>query len=91
MPVNFVQEKKKQKYLIIVFSIIILISVLVLWFGYLRKSQPGSSPVSMSSYQAEIKINFAVLENSLLKQFQPFEKVIPFEGQKGRSNPFLPY
>jgi len=91
MPVNFVQEKKKQKYLIIVFVIIVLVAVIVLWFGYFKKEKPVSSPVSVNPYYAEIKIDFAALGNAFLKELQPFEKAVPFEGQKGRSNPFLPY
>jgi Na+/melibiose symporter-like transporter len=91
MSVNFVQEKKRQKYLIIFFVIIVLITVIVLWFGYFKKEKPVSPPVSASPYYAEIKIDFAALENDFLKELQPFEKAPPFEGAKGRNNPFLPY
>jgi len=91
MPVNFVQEKKKQKYLIIVFGIIVLVTVIVLWFGYFRKEKSIFVFAPVSPYYTEIKIDFAALGNAFLKELQPFEKTVPFEGVKGRSNPFLPY
>ncbi len=91
MPINFIQEKKKQKYLIISFGIILLVSLVVLWFGYFKKAKPVSRQVSINHYYREIKIDFDIFENALLKEFQPFEKIAPFEGERGRENPFLPY
>ena len=91
MPVNFIQEKKKQKYLIIFFVIIILVSIFILRFGYFQKEKSVSSPVSIKVYHKEVKINFAVFKNPLLKELQIFEKIGSFEGKKGRKNPFLPY
>jgi hypothetical protein len=38
-----------------------------------------------------IKINFEVLQSSLLQEFQLFEEIPPFEGEIGRENPFLSY
>jgi len=37
------------------------------------------------------EIDFSVLESEILKEFEPFEKVPPFEGEVGRENPFLLY
>jgi len=91
MPVNFIQEKKKQKYLIISFGIILLVSFVVLWFGYFKKTKSVFPQIPINHYYREIKINFDVFKNALLKEFQPFEKATPFEGEKGRDNPFLPY
>jgi len=94
MSVDFVSEKKKQKYLIILFLIIVAISFLILWFGYLKEKGPVSVPVSMfvhNPYCPEIKIDFSVLRSASLKDLQPFEEFVPFQGEKGRDNPFLPY
>lgn len=88
MPINFIQERKKQKYLVIAFVIIFMIAGFVLWFGYFKK--PSAVPVVIPTV-AELKINFEVLENPFLKESELFKKAPPFEGEKGRNNPFLPY
>jgi hypothetical protein len=90
MPVNFIQEKKKQKTLIIVFAVTVLISVLVLWFGYFKEKKTVPAQKTAKTYYREININFSVLKGEFLKGLQSFEKIAPFTGQKGRSNPFLP-
>lgn len=38
----------------------------------------------------KIEIDFELLENPLLNQLQPIEKIPPFEGEVGRENPFIP-
>jgi len=91
MPIKFVQEKKKQKYLILVFAAVILITSIVLWFGFLRKEKPAPSPPALIVSQREIKIDFELLESSALKELQPFGEISSFEEEAGRSNPFLPY
>ena len=90
MPVDFIQERKKQKYLVITLVIIFIIAGFILWFGYFRKEK--TLPASVSGFTpVEVKINFEVLENAFLKESQSFEEAHPFEGEKGRSNPFIPY
>ncbi|HHE76822.1 MAG TPA: hypothetical protein ENL27_02480 [Candidatus Parcubacteria bacterium] len=93
MPVDFIKERKKQKYLTISFVVIIIVAVFVLWFGYFRKNKPspGFGQSLPAFHYPEIKIDFNVLDSSFLKESQPFEKPVPFEGDKGRENPFLPY
>jgi hypothetical protein len=90
--VTFIEERKKQKRLIYIFIIILLITFLVLWQGFLKKTkikpQEVGTPVSTGG---KIKINFGTLENPILKEFQDFKMIPPFEGEKGRENPFLPY
>ena len=93
MVVTFIQQRKKQKYFIIAFAIIFVISAVVLYFGYFKKEKP-ISPVIVSPvhFYREIKIDFGVLDNPLFKEFYPFEKIsLPIEFIKGRENPFLPY
>ena len=90
MPIDFIQQRKKQKYLtLIVIALFIIISV-ILWFGYFRKPESVSEEALVSSVK-EIKIDFNVLENPFLQELQIFEKILPFEGEIGRDNPFLPY
>ena len=91
MPVNFIQEQKKQKHYVVVFWIVVLTSILVLWFGFFKKENPA--PVSTFSYPhySDVKIDFSVFNNDILKNLQPVERSDFFEGKKGRDNPFLPY
>jgi len=90
MAVNFIKERKKQRYLIIGFGIMLVVIIVILWSGYFKKEKPITIPVS-TVLSEEIKINFEVLENSFLKELQPFVKISPFVGEKGRKNPFTPY
>jgi len=90
MPIKFVQEKKKQKYLILVFVAVLLIIGIVLWFGFFKK-EPSVSPVAFSVSLREIKIDFELLESSAFKELQPFGEISSFEEKTGRNNPFLPY
>jgi len=89
MAVNFIEQKKRQKYLILVFLIIIVITGVVLWFGYFKKEKPVS--LSPKTPFREIRIDFDILESPFLKEMQPFERIPFFEGEEGRENPFLSY
>jgi hypothetical protein len=91
MAIIFIEQIKKQKYLIWVFGIVILITVFVLWKGFLAKEKPpevGVIPIPTK----KIEINFEIFKNPLLEELQPIEKIIPEAGiEPGRENPFLPY
>jgi hypothetical protein len=94
MPIKFVEEKKRQKYLILVFLAVALISAVVLWQGYFKKEEPVSPTPGLSF--REVKINFDVLESPVLKELQPFEEIsleglLPLEVNVGRENPFISY
>jgi len=91
MPINFIQQRKKQKYLALILIAAFVITAVILWFGYFRKSKPVSGKVPISSYIEEIKIDFNVLDSPFLQESQVFEKTPSFEGETGRDNPFLPY
>lgn len=93
MPVDFLKQRKRQKYLVPIVLAVIAVSAIVLWFGYFRKGKQPSPSVESPTAPAlrEIKIDFSVLEKPFLKELQPFVEISPFEGEKGRSNPFKPY
>ncbi len=92
--VNFVEEKKKQKRLIVVLIIIVLVTIVILKRDYFSKEGGkgffSQSSVSVVNYP-EIKIDFSVFDNELVKNLSPFERISQFQGEKGRDNPFLPY
>lgn len=91
MAIAFIKKRKRQKYLGLIAVVVVVGSLIILWYGYFRKEkQPLPTPAVSGPYR-EIKVDFGILENPLLKEFQPFEKISPFEGETGRENPFLPY
>jgi len=85
----YIKEKKKQQYLIFIFLAILLITAIILGWGFLKKEKPAL-PVSALPRPA-LKINFEILESQALKDLQPFVLIAPFEGTAGRINPFLVY
>ncbi len=93
MPVDFLQQRKRQKYLVPITIAVIVITVLILWFGYFKEEKAVFLPVEdqTGTVFREIKIDFSVLENPFLKELQSFIKITPFEGKTGRENPFVPY
>lgn len=91
MPIDFIQQRKKQKYLTVIMIVALVIIAVILWFGYFRKPESTSEVIPSFSSLKEIKIDFDVLEGQFLQECQIFEKVPPFEGEIGRENPFLPY
>jgi len=92
MAVTFAKQKKKQKYLILAFAAIMIVTLVVLWQGFLSKMiipAPISSPQVVPP--REIEINEEILKSEFLKNAQAFEEVPLLEGEGGRENPFLPY
>jgi len=91
MAILFLEKTKKQKYLIIVFLVVILITALVIWRGFFIKEKPSEKVISKP--KREIQIDFETLKNPILEEFQPIEKIIPLgpEIEIGRENPFISY
>jgi hypothetical protein len=97
MAIVFLQKEKKQRNLILVFSAVILITVVVLWLGLSKKETSSTVDIASLLPKREVNINFDVLENPVLQSLQPFPEIEPFEESTttqniiGRENPFLPY
>lgn len=92
MAITFVEQRKKQKYLIWIFVLFSLATLIVVWFGFFRKKPllyltPQITVIS----PRQVQINFELLESDALKSLEQFEGIPPLEGQKGRQNPFLPF
>ncbi len=102
MAITILQKKSGQKYLILIFGLLIVFIVLVLWSGFFKKSA-SSLFVPEAAEPRKIEINFEILKIPFLKEALPFESIKPFEETKlpdeetklpekiGRDNPFLPY
>lgn len=93
MAITFLEKRKFQRNLILVFLIVVLIILLVLWRGFFIKERPA--PTVLIPFKM-VEIDFKTLASPLLKELLPFEEIRPFEvtapGERiGRENPFIPY
>ncbi len=89
MPATFLQQKKKTRYLTFVLIVLILAILFTFYFGFFKKT---FSTIKLEPVKPpEIVINFKVLDNPILKELEPFEKIRAFEGEVGRENPFIKY
>lgn len=84
------QEKKKQRYLILILILAVLSTAFIVWYRFLPKHP--SAPRILPEKPPKIIINFDILKNPLLANLAPFEGIPPFNpDEAGRSNPFQPY
>ena len=90
MTISFIEEKKKQKYLIWIALAVILITLSVLWFGFFKSENIVDFDNNLVLIK-EIDIDFNLLNSDTFAKFKVFNKTKVFEGSVGRSNPFLPY
>jgi hypothetical protein len=94
MPLNFVEQKKRQRLLIGVSAVAILAMGVIIWYGYFNNTgfslfgNKNEPEVANVSGMPDITIDFSVFENALLKKLQPFMQFPAYEGKIGRDNPF---
>ncbi len=93
MAITIIQERKKQRYLLLALAFIILAILLVVWLGFLRNKEPGSISMSPAVVYAapDVNIDWQMLDGLRGEALQPFEEIGAFEGSFGRENPFEPY
>jgi len=99
MAIVFVQQNKKQKVLLLVLILSLVAIAAVIWYGFFRNERPAADiylEENVNLVEEDIKIDFKVLENPLLKELQPYSEIQPLgsdgsTGSQGRQNPFLPY
>jgi len=91
------EQRKKQRNLIIVLSLVFVITSTVVYFGILRKPEApttiqtkGSATISILRGIRTIGLNTAVLDREDFKTLIPYTKLSPTV-EPGRDNPFLPY
>lgn len=91
MAITFTQDKKKQRYLLIILGAIVLLILGIVWRGFSgREAMPQPSAVP-TVVLPTVKIDFDVLKLPALEVFQIFADIPAFQGTVGRSNPFIPY
>jgi len=95
MAITFIQKRKSQNFLVLIFAVLILTIFFVLWFsGFFKKTENllGEQPISAVPAK-KIKINFDFLENNLIKDFTTYEDLPSFPATTdiGREVPFFLY
>lgn len=91
MAITFTQEKKKQRYLLIILGAIVLLILGIVWWGFSgRETVPQPSAAPTVALPA-VKIDFDILKSPALEVFQIFADIPAFQGTVGRGNPFTPY
>ncbi len=99
MPITITQEKsplfarRKQKYLMAIFGLVIVLIILLLWWGFLREEVQIPISKGTAAYPAFKKpeINWQLLEDPKLQNLSLFEEAPSYEDEIGRENPFVPY
>ena len=93
MAITIVQERKKQRYLILALAMIIFAILAVVWWGFSRRQGSVSVPSVPEVVYAlpKTEIDWQMLEDLRAESLQPFEGISAFEGQFGRENPFVSY
>jgi len=90
MAIEILKEKERQKFLALVFVILLFLIFLVISVGMIKRKGIFKVPVIPPPEPKKIEINFEVLKSQALKELETFEEAsLPEE--KGRDNPFLPY
>ena len=94
MAITFTQQQKRQKYLVFVLAGVVLLSLIVLWRGFLASPTPSSVPAPKPEVFRKIEIDFNVFEHPFFANIQEFPRISSFEAtgdiQMGRENPFAP-
>jgi len=88
MALTLFDKEKKRQYLYWILLVAILAGAI--WFGRNYLVKPAS-PVPLPPKKKTIEINLELLNNAAFQKLQSFEEILPFEGEIGRENPFLPY
>lgn len=103
MAILYVQKKKTQRNLILVFSAVCLITAFVVWRGFFKEETGSSEEGGLLLPRQEARLDFEILKSPLLKALQLFPDIQPFEEstttegraiikeELGRENPFMPY
>lgn len=101
MAIVFTQQKRSRQILIAICLLAIIITVIIFWQVFFKQETP-TLPAEVFLPPKEIKINFEIFEQPILKELLPFIEIEPFKevpptevnlaGIKlGRENPFLLY
>ncbi len=91
MAIEFLQAQKKQRYLILILTLIICGILLVVWLGFFRTPAPVVPVFLPQAIQPTIEINWETLNDTKLEALKAFEQIPALKDDTGRENPFTPY
>lgn len=95
MAITFLEQRKRQQYMIPLLVLMLLITFFVIWYGVLKPQQPAvvtfTSEETLPSALKKVEIDFNFLKNITSDKFQLFETIPTFEKEAGRENPFIPF
>jgi hypothetical protein len=85
------RRTKRQRNLMIVFFIVLIVTLSILYFGYFKKEKGSQVSPEIPIPEKKFEIDFSIFENPILKELQPIEKIEPPNPEEiGRENPFSP-
>jgi len=90
MAVDFIKTKKRQRYLLLILALVIIATLVVIWYGFFQKPTVIVVPLS-SQKTPQIEINLGLLQDTEVEALKLFESISPFSGEIGRENPFITY
>jgi len=91
MAIEFIQAQKKQRYLILILTLVICAILLVVWQGFFRQPAPLIPVSSPAVAPSKIEINLEALKDTKIGELKIFEQIPAFAGEVGREDPFTPY
>lgn len=91
MAITFLQAKKRQRYLLLVSVLVIIATLIIVWQGFLKREEAPLSPIIPALTPQKVLIDWPTLKDPEIETFKSFEPILPFEGEIGRENPFIPY
>lgn len=91
MAIEFLQAQKKQRYLMLILTLVICAILLIVWLGFFR-SPTTIVPVSVfEETKPKIEINWDTMSDTKLEVLNSFEQISELKDEIGRENPFTPY
>ena len=88
MPITFQEQLKRQKGLIVVFVVLVLLTAIIIWRGFYVQEEV-TIKIIPERYR-KINVDFTVLDKPLLADLKLIGVIPPLEGEPGRANPFIP-
>jgi len=96
MAITFLEQRKRQQYMIPLLVLTLLITFLVVWFGVLKPQQsavatPQTPEATLPNVLKKVEIDFNFLKSITSDKFQLLETTPVLEKEPGRENPFIPF
>jgi len=90
MAISMTQEKKKQKYSLIILGLALVLIFFVVWWGFLREVAVPMEPLPVIEFE-KVEVDWQLLKDPELERLKIFKEIPLYEEEIGRENPFLPY